>query len=122
MFCSSRHFPRDNRPIYVDLQLHPQFFTTIPPLSSEPDEDVLTSLPNVGQPSAGQILPVPDLCRCEHLARVMVVAFSSLVRALTENWTIHSRLRFFFFFFLKWRLDRAHLFHCLGQDQCTVAQ
>ena len=27
-----------------------------------------------------------------------------------------------FFFFLKWRLARAHLFHSLGQDQSTVAQ
>ena len=29
------------------------------------------------------------------------------------------RLRFFF---LKWRLARAHKFHSLGQDQSTVAQ
>ena len=29
------------------------------------------------------------------------------------------RLRFFFFF-LKWRLARVHLFHSLGQDQSTV--
>ena len=29
---------------------------------------------------------------------------------------------FFFFFFLKWRLVQAHLFHSLCQDQSTVAQ
>ena len=27
-----------------------------------------------------------------------------------------------FFFFLKWRLARAHQFYSLGQDQSTVAQ
>ena len=27
-----------------------------------------------------------------------------------------------FFFFLKWRLGRTHLFHSLRQDQTTVAQ
>ena len=28
----------------------------------------------------------------------------------------------FFFFFLKWKLARAHYFHSLGQDQSTVSQ
>ena len=32
------------------------------------------------------------------------------------------RLRFFFFFFLKWRLIRAHLFHSFCQDKSKVAQ
>ena len=33
-----------------------------------------------------------------------------------------SRLRFFFFFFLRWRLAHAHYLHSLCQDQSTVAQ
>ena len=36
--------------------------------------------------------------------------------------TIHSPPALFFFFFLKCRLARTHLFRCLGQDQSTVAQ
>ena len=32
-----------------------------------------------------------------------------------------SRLRFFFFF-LRWRLGRAHYFHSVDQDKSTVAQ
>ena len=35
----------------------------------------------------------------------------------------HSILAYvFYFFFPKWRLARAHLFHSLGQDQSTLAQ
>ena len=34
----------------------------------------------------------------------------------------HSFPRLCFFFFFKWRLDRAHYVNSLGQDQPTVAQ
>ena len=49
-----------------------------------------------------------------------MVAFSSLVRILGECSAIYSPSAFFFF--IKWRLARAHSFHSLGQDQSTVAQ
>ena len=52
---------------------------------------------------------------------VVVVALSSLERILGECSTIHSR-PLLFFFFLKRRFARAHLFHSLCQDQSTVAQ
>ena len=53
--------------------------------------------------------------------RKVVVAFSSLARIWGECLKIHSP-SVLFFFFLKWRLACADLFHCLGQDQSTVAQ
>ena len=53
---------------------------------------------------------------------VVVVALLSLARIWGECLTFHSPPAHFTFFFLKWRLARAHLFHSLGQDQSTVAQ
>ena len=50
------------------------------------------------------------ICCHRTLSCVCVVAFSSLTKVLGEGWHIQSLPAFFFpfFFFLKWRLVRAH--------------
>ena len=48
--------------------------------------------------------------------------FDNLFPASAFSFFFFSFFFLFFFFFNKWRLDRAHLFHFLGQDQSTVAQ
>ena len=58
---------------------------------------------------------------CVQHAAMVVVAFSSWGRIWGGCLTIHS-LPALFFFFLKWRLARAHCFHSLCQDRSTVAQ
>ena len=53
----------------------------------------------------------------------MVVAVPSLARILRKGSTIHSPPALFFScLFVKWRSARVGQFHCLAQDQSTVAQ
>ena len=53
---------------------------------------------------------------------IVVLAFSSLAKDFGRTVDRLFPACAFFFFFLKWRLARAHVFHSLYQNQSTMAQ